>query len=63
MLKACLFAGLALLLAACAGAGDHPESVCDTPPPPGETAACAYYPGYGWAHVPIYHGSAPGTSF
>lgn len=62
MLRAVLFAGLTLLLAACA-AGDRPESVCNTPPAPGETGACAFYPGYGWAHVPVYHGSAPGTTF
>jgi hypothetical protein len=60
MLRVSLVAGLVLLLAACGAT--HPESVCNTPPAPGETAACAYYPGYGWGHVPIYHGSAPGTT-
>jgi hypothetical protein len=62
MQRVSLFAGLALLLAACAAA-DHPESDCRKPPPSGETDACAYYPGYGWGHVPVYHGSAPGGTF
>jgi hypothetical protein len=61
MLKVGLLVGLMLLLAACAN--NRPESSCNAPPQSGETGACAYYPGYGWAHVPIYHGSAPGTTF
>jgi len=49
--------GLAFLLAACAASiGFTNESSCsETPPKSGETQACAYYPGYGWAHVPVYH--------
>lgn len=49
--------GLALSLAACAGGPSvHTEAACkNTPPQYGETARCAYYPGYGWAHVPVYH--------
>lgn len=60
MLRVGILSALTLLLVACSGA-ERPESVCNTPPAPGETDACAYYPGWGWGHVPIYHGSAPGT--
>jgi hypothetical protein len=49
--------GLAMLLAACSASMGYPEesSCSGTPPKSGETQACAYYPGYGWAHVPVYH--------
>lgn len=50
---------IASLLAACADT--HPDSTCAAPAPFGETSDCVYYPGFGWAHPPVYHGSAPGA--
>jgi hypothetical protein len=48
--------GLGLLLAACANSPSYPnESACNsTPFKYGETGVCGYYPGYGWAHVPVF---------
>lgn len=49
--------GLLLTLGACARTPGNPtESNCyGTPPNTGETGVCAYYPGYGWGHMPNYH--------
>jgi len=64
MIRIGFLLGLALLLSACVGSpATRTEAACNAPPQSGETWACAYYSGYGWAHVPIYHGSAPGTNY
>jgi hypothetical protein len=49
--------GLLLALGACTRTQGYPtESDCySAPPNTGETGNCAYYPGYGWGHVPVYH--------
>ena len=54
MIKLCLFAGFAFLLAACASSTTFPnEAACYAAPfKQGETGYCDYYPGFGWAHVP-----------
>ena len=61
MMKTIILASMLLLLAACAAT--VPQSACNAPPPLGETSACVYYPGYGWAHPPVYRGAAPGATF
>jgi hypothetical protein len=49
--------GVVLLLAACGagGGGSATEADCyNTPVKQGDTATCGYYPGYGWARVPVF---------
>lgn len=61
MMKTVILISLLLLLAACAG--NVSQTACSAPAPSGETSDCVYYPGYGWAHPPAYHGAAPGGTF
>jgi hypothetical protein len=55
MRKVNFLAGCALLLAACADSPSFTtEAECSRSPiQRGDTDFCGYYPGYGWARVPV----------
>ncbi len=56
MTKLALFVGLLLLVVACGESSSafHSEAECNAAPfKQGEIGVCGYYPGYGWAHVPV----------